>query len=718
VTDRGRWVPLILAVAGVAAGVLAVGTLVATGNLTKLMSYWPAIITIGGTVSSVLAWGWSRSRKPGEASVEHVESAAEWLRTAVAIQWRAEVERRGLSAVTPIPLRWRQTPRPVTAMRSSRVFHLDEGTLADISNAIEHQDCTRLVVLGGPGAGKTTVGVLVLLSLVAEADKTDPVPLFLSAAAWDPDADTLNEFMLKSILQAYPGLSSRQVENHAISALVSGAYDRTWLFPILDGLDELSTEKRARALSVLRATDQPLMVTCRMEEYELLVRGSDLTMRADAVLEIEPVDVDMAAGYLLDGRPASSVRWQELVDRLVEPGAVVAQALSTPFILSLVREVYSVPQSTPQELGDTRRFPTAESIEAHLLDSYLQKAYGDAANHVVWLRTLAVYLKAHDTPNLSWWEMYRMSMNTRRVVRATAVASVGLIALGATLGIATAALLCLAFGVTALLGGRAARGRAIWGIAALDSFLVWIAMRSQGTAIATFWSAGTIVLLLLILYMLRATNVHAGYTRSPRKIHLRLPHELHTLALLLLSIIGIGAIGMAAVVPVFGWSAAPLAFFGAALAAAGAMYPIYSGTPVREEAGTVTPHESLSNDRAWATFFAVGFGACISTAALLVGSWVERTEATETSWPLTAVAFGGVATLAVLASLTAWGNYALTVGIMAIRKKLPISLMSFLDDAHARGLLRQVGPIYQFKHRLLIDRLCVNHPDSAREPGA
>ena len=39
------------------------------------------------------------------------------------------------------------------------------------------------------------------------------------------------------------------------------------------------------------------------------------------------------------------------------------------------------------------------------------------------------------------------------------------------------------------------------------------------------------------------------------------------------------------------------------------------------------------------------------------------------------------------------------------RGKTPVRLLSFLEDAHAREVLRCVGPIYQFRHARLQDRL-------------
>ncbi|MGW7045545.1 KGGVGR-motif variant AAA ATPase [Streptomyces avermitilis] len=50
---------------------------------------------------------------------------------------------------------------------------------------------------------------------------------------------------------------------------------------------------------------------------------------------------------------------------------------------------------------------------------------------------------------------------------------------------------------------------------------------------------------------------------------------------------------------------------------------------------------------------------------------------------------------------SASGRYAVTVLWLALRGQLPWRLMSFLDDAHRRGVLRRTGAAYQFRHRLL-----------------
>jgi hypothetical protein len=54
---------------------------------------------------------------------------------------------------------------------------------------------------------------------------------------------------------------------------------------------------------------------------------------------------------------------------------------------------------------------------------------------------------------------------------------------------------------------------------------------------------------------------------------------------------------------------------------------------------------------------------------------------------------------------TAWGRFAIARCWLAVRRRLPWPLMSFLADAHQRGVLRQAGAMYQFRHAELQRRL-------------
>jgi hypothetical protein len=60
-----------------------------------------------------------------------------------------------------------------------------------------------------------------------------------------------------------------------------------------------------------------------------------------------------------------------------------------------------------------------------------------------------------------------------------------------------------------------------------------------------------------------------------------------------------------------------------------------------------------------------------------------------------------------------WGTYFLCRTWLTIRGELPWRLMPFLHDAHVnRGVLRQVGAVYQFRH-IDLQRRIASWPENA-----
>ncbi|MEU2713003.1 hypothetical protein [Streptomyces sp. NPDC007205] len=114
------------------------------------------------------------------------------------------------------------------------------------------------------------------------------------------------------------------------------------------------------------------------------------------------------------------------------------------------------------------------------------------------------------------------------------------------------------------------------------------------------------------------------------------------------------------------------------------------------------------------------FGVIAVTTTLAIGSIVELVTGlavtTEkhldtssfvllTAGVVPGVWMGLVSGLALALAQAAWGSFALVHCWLALRGRLPWRLMSFLADSHERGVLRQVGAVYQFRHAELQRRL-------------
>ncbi|MBV8540466.1 MAG: hypothetical protein JO268_07995, partial [Pseudonocardiales bacterium] len=205
---------------------------------------------------------------------------------------------------------------------------------------------------------------------------------------------------------------------------------------ILDGLDEMPEALRPVAL---RALDEQvtfrLVVLTRTTELVAAVSGDHLW--GAAALELLPIGPQQAAQYLAsaltDPLPA---RWQHVVDHLREhPEGAPAQALTTPLMLTLVRDTYG-PGEEVDELIDGRRFPTREVVEDHLLDRVLTAAYTRHPGRPVplytvdqarrWLGRLARRMNEEGTRDLAWWRTPRWVPAWPRAVATVAV--MGLVA--------------------------------------------------------------------------------------------------------------------------------------------------------------------------------------------------------------------------------------------------------------------------------------------------
>lgn len=192
----------------------------------------------------------------------------------------------------------------------------------------------HLLVLGKPGAGKSTALLRLAENLLdqADADPRKPVPVVLQLSAWDGPKDTL-------------GWVARQV---SLRYEVPEDQVRQWLTVgrlvlLLDGLDEITDVARQRdcveSLSALRK-DKPagMVVCCRTEDYRRIGKrlefGLAVTVRA---LTPEQMDRNLDVG----GRALAPLRLAVRTD------PELAKLLDTPLMLGVA--VLAYPGHIPVE---------------------------------------------------------------------------------------------------------------------------------------------------------------------------------------------------------------------------------------------------------------------------------------------------------------------------------------------------------------------------------
>ncbi|MCA1603230.1 MAG: hypothetical protein LC776_16870 [Acidobacteria bacterium] len=115
------------------------------------------------------------------------------------------------------------------------------------------------------------------------------------------------------------------------------------------------------------------------------------------------------------------------------------------------------------------------------------------------------------------------------------------------------------------------------------------------------------------------------------------------------------------------------------------------------------PHSVLYIKKRYVKFGVAGRALSLSAATLLCWWFYGRAEVS--AFVVGTVILGNLLGY-LIGSLWTAGLQVQT--LLALRGHAPWRLTAFLDDAHKRGVLRQTGTTYQFRHALLHDRLTTN----------
>ncbi|MCK2238828.1 MULTISPECIES: NACHT domain-containing NTPase [unclassified Crossiella] len=652
--------------------------------------------------------------QPVPAPADPLREAAEDLARAVRAQWRAEENRLRISAPFPLPVRWRRADEVPTdhwanircrpAGATAGPLPLD-GELAKIVEVYRRVPSGRLVVLGKPGSGKTILTLRFVLDLLDNRTGADAVPIIFSLAAWDPTAITLEDWLVSRLRNDYPVLAAGQ------SSAAELVKDRRVL-PVLDGFDEIAHGLHAAALAELNATAIPLLLTGRSEQYAAAVAGAQV-LSAAAVVELADLTPADLTAYLpriarTDGGWAAVLRVLHGNPRSAA-GAELAAVLSTPLMVAMVRGVYSdVPGKDPAELLDRGRFGSSEAIETYLIGAFTTAAYQrppgpghrrwdpELAEH--WLGYLAWHLNRLGKPDLQWWQL---GDSLRRRTRALVVGLVSGLATGLMIAVmdtlGTGSVRGLAHGLLQGLLTGIAFGVVHWGAlwlapGALEPARVRMRLRGPpGLPRAQLRQRVRWALAIGLLFGVASACVRQVQT---------------ALVLGAFEPFGVLVVDAIVYVPLFGFAGA-----------ATALVTGWLETPLDAKAA-LSPTSLLRTCREHETIrLVVVVPVFLLVMGLGTGAVVAliRAPAAEFGigvlWDLPLALMVGASTglsaaSGYVLSATAWGQWlALSRVWLPLTGRLPWSLPAFLADAHHRGVLRQAGSAYQFRHARCQDHL-------------
>ncbi|GAB2840874.1 hypothetical protein GCM10022221_45210 [Actinocorallia aurea] len=354
------------------------------------------ISSVLGALMSVvaLAFTLSSAREQKVARSRGVEEVLSELAGTLRAEWRQELAARERHFSIDLRAIWTSAhDGPADALGTALSGSSGTALVADSLLGSGHR---RLVISGSAGSGKTTFAIRLLLELLDKRPSAGAVPVLLSIAGWDPQAEPFEDWLAEQLRLIYFGGKEKE--------LVRSIVGRRQLIPILDGLDELprqDMDQALRAIGEALAPTDPVVLVLR-HDYSLgsRVRRRDPLSTADTVHLLPPTADEVAASLRASGLLGEDPGWGLLLAELDrEPDGPLSRALSVPRNLHLLRRAYLDAARSPIDLLDRDRLPTESDIARHLLGSWVSVQTSETERR--WLRTIARHLERAGTQVLT-----------------------------------------------------------------------------------------------------------------------------------------------------------------------------------------------------------------------------------------------------------------------------------------------------------------------------
>lgn len=686
-----------------------------TGELDKAAAI-AQLLSIPFAAASLVGGLWVFSRRAvSNARLVTASQVAEGLQTLafqVRRQWRIEMSSRAIGLPTDlINVSWTVTRRALmdgTAASGEITGHgEDVSRLVDDFLRLRRK---RLVVLGGPGTGKTTLLARMLIDMVDREPRMDlPVPVIVPLSSWNRGGQSIRSWLVERVEIEHPALRS------IAPGLVPAMLDNLQILPMLDGFDELQRDAQACVLNELNEAayaDYSFVLTSRTREFDEAVK-SNTSLAGALVIKPRAVSGEEIRRYLdscSTGRHTKA--WQEVIAAMNGGRASALRAVcSVPLGLWLIRETFVRPGRDPAVLLTSSHLKSAANLRSALLADLVPQLIENAQNaaeparyghprlrwnaHAVerWVKNLARALADQETREIEWWRFFGFTFGRWPVILSSAivcgiVSAVGIYLLGSSHGrqslpYEVLPALCMTLAVVAAgLGLLAANkgSRTVPGFASFHSprrLLADDGRRYIRLCARRGLRLGLLIGLLPYTFYVVITTPYSALD----------PSNFFILVILVLAFAAQAAVAGG----ILGGVVGALDFV---------------AKPTTSEANG-NPLSSVRADRRLTLYRATVRGVASAAIACVVQLPQVVLSPEPLDWFLMVficLAAGLIGLVTTLFSQPS-GILFMVSPVLAVRKVGPMRMMSFLEYAREIGLLRTVGASYQFRHAEVQDYL-------------
>lgn len=307
---------------------------------------------------------WNKKSTPETVDAEQYAEAFEKFKALLLEQYQLRLQTKTAKRL-PINLSAKSTDFGMDPDRARAFLPTQTIESQDIAKEIDKILHThdRLLIIGDPGAGKTTILLFAAINILMDTSREQKLPLIINLATWQTGRD-FKEWYAQSTAHTY-SLSLVFAEE---------LLRRNAVVPFFDGFDEVAEEVREDCLQQMSAyfgdqRSRQLIVSSRKKEYAAV--KADAPVYAE--FEVQPLSLSQIKKALSENAQTQAA--DRALRDAVERDEHLAKAVETPFYLNTASFLFGKGQRT---WGDFPfRAESAEGRQGELVEIFVEEQVPD-----------------------------------------------------------------------------------------------------------------------------------------------------------------------------------------------------------------------------------------------------------------------------------------------------------------------------------------------------